>query len=79
MQTSGELMASGKTIEQIRKKIGADSLTYQTIPGLKRAIGLPVCTACLDGKYPTKITKKMIRERSEQRKEQQKRMIDGTK
>jgi len=48
-------------IEEIRKKIGADTLMYQTIEGLTKSIGLnedQLCLACLTGKYPIKsITK----------------------
>lgn len=46
------------SIEEISDKIaemlGINSVTYQTIEGLKSAIGLgeDICTACLDGKYP---------------------------
>lgn len=33
--------------------IGADSVTFQTLDGLRRAIGLPdLCMACLNGDYP---------------------------
>ena len=34
----------------------ADSVNYQNVEGLVRAIGLPessLCTACMTGKYPT--------------------------
>jgi len=47
---------SEKTLKKIAKDMGADSLIYQTIPGLVRSIGLPqkdLCMACLNGKYPT--------------------------
>jgi len=37
----------------IKDYIGADSLEYLTVENLKKAIDLPVCTGCLDGKYPT--------------------------
>ncbi len=41
---------------RIAKEIGADSLIYNTIDNLIKAIGLPVkdlCMACLNGDYPT--------------------------
>jgi amidophosphoribosyltransferase len=43
-------------IEKIRDIIGADSLFYQTIKGLEKAIGLKsdLCKACLTGTYPLK-------------------------
>lgn len=44
-----ELIASRGEIDTI----GADSVTYQTLNGLKNAIGLPdLCMACLNGDYP---------------------------
>jgi amidophosphoribosyltransferase len=42
-------------VETIRQIIGADTLAYQTMDGLVRAIGLPqesLCLACLNGDYP---------------------------
>jgi amidophosphoribosyltransferase len=59
MSTTKELAAANMSVEQIRKAIGADSLTYQTLEGLKRAIGVPLCTACLDYSYPTDIPKEL--------------------
>lgn len=68
MSTVGELLVpkyerkldpdkiSSKACEKIAKDLGADSLIYQTIPGLVRSIGLPkedLCLGCLTGKYPT--------------------------
>ena len=44
-------------IEEIRKKIGADSLRYQTVEDLMKAIGKSkneLCAACLTGEYPIK-------------------------
>ncbi|MFH1722107.1 MAG: amidophosphoribosyltransferase [Candidatus Altiarchaeota archaeon] len=57
MQTKGEFIASKKTVNQIRKKIGADSLHYTSIEGLVESIGFPkekLCVACLTGQYPIK-------------------------
>jgi amidophosphoribosyltransferase len=53
---------SEKTCEKIARFFGADSVIYQTIPGLVRSIGLPkgeLCLACLNGKYPTTCGKAM--------------------
>jgi amidophosphoribosyltransferase len=50
-------------IEEIRKKIGADSLRYQTIEDLIDAIGKnknQLCMACLTGEYPLKSVNKII-------------------
>lgn len=51
---STQLIAKRFSIEEIRKKIGADSLAYLRIEDLKKTTpDLPVCSACFDGKYPT--------------------------
>lgn len=50
---NSELIASGHTKEEIRKRIGADSLEYLCIEDLDRMTGdLPLCKACFDGRYP---------------------------
>lgn len=52
---SKELVASRLSIENIRQNIGADSLGFLSIEGLKQAVGLPgepYCMACFSGKYP---------------------------
>jgi len=49
-------------IEEIRKKIGADSLRYQTIDNLVKAIGKnkdELCLACLTAEYPLKSVEKL--------------------
>lgn len=52
-----QLIAANKSIEQIRDYIGADSLAYLSLDGLKKACGdglkTTYCTACYTGKYPT--------------------------
>jgi len=44
-------------VEEIRQYIGADSLAYLSLEGMKQACGegeAPTyCTACYTGKYPT--------------------------
>lgn len=57
-----ELIASSKSIEEIRRAINADSLHYLTKPGLLAAIGRPtgehnrgMCLACFDNDYPTPV------------------------
>lgn len=52
---SSELIAARLNIDQIRERIGADSLGYLSLRGLIRAVGLTrghMCMACLDGRYP---------------------------
>lgn len=63
MPTYEELIAHNKEISQIKEHIGADSLGYLSIDGLKKAIGLPICTGCLDGNYATKYARKLAEER----------------
>ncbi|MBE7041122.1 MAG: amidophosphoribosyltransferase [Ruminococcaceae bacterium] len=49
------LMAVKYSIEEIRQKIGADSLGYLSIDGLKEAtksLNCDYCQACFTGKYP---------------------------
>jgi len=53
-----ELIAHGRTIEQIRKKIGADTLGYLSLDGLKKAIGkvnVGFCTGCFTENYPVAV------------------------
>ena len=51
------LIAANKTIEEIRAFIGADSLAYLSLEGLKKACGegesATYCSACYTGHYPT--------------------------
>lgn len=71
MSTRKELIASRMEVEEIRKELGADSLTYQTIEGLKRAIGIErLCTACLSGRYPTGIEEAGLAELERRRDEE---------
>jgi amidophosphoribosyltransferase len=52
-----ELVAAKLSIEEIRRLIGADSLSFLSVEGLKKAIGSEsVCTGCFDGAYPMDIT-----------------------
>jgi amidophosphoribosyltransferase len=52
-----QLIAANKSVEEIREYIGADSLAYLSVDGLKKACGegekTSYCTACYTGKYPT--------------------------
>lgn len=56
--TKRELKAATNSIEEIRKDIDADSLTYLTIDGLVNGLGKEkdeLCLACLDDNYPTQV------------------------
>jgi amidophosphoribosyltransferase len=58
-----ELIASGKSVEEVRQHIGADSLAYLSIPGLIRGIGrgpsAEFCRACFDGSYPVPVPQQL--------------------
>ncbi len=65
MATRRELIASHKSVEEIRRMLGADSLGYISIEGLVEAIGKPrdhLCMACLTGNYPFKLEDEGYRE-----------------
>lgn len=48
-----QLIAYNKTVDDIRKIIGADSLGYLRLERLTEMVkGLPICTGCFTGKYP---------------------------
>src|SRR6476660_7733995 len=53
-----ELIAANKSVEEIREFIGADSLAYLSLEGMKKACAdgekTTYCTACYTGSYPTK-------------------------
>ena len=57
-----QLIAYNRTIEDIRKIIGADSLGYLGIERLSEmAEGLPICKGCFNGCYPMEPPKQDIR------------------
>ena len=63
--TREELIASASTPEEICKFIGADSLGYVSLDGLKRAVNDTkgsYCTACYTGVYPTDLVQLEVRE-----------------
>ncbi|GAB2547514.1 amidophosphoribosyltransferase [Gracilibacillus alcaliphilus] len=60
--TKGELIAANHSVEEMRKLIGADSLTFLSTEGLEASIVEDrdplqhgVCKACFTGNYPTEI------------------------
>ncbi|NLY78615.1 MAG: amidophosphoribosyltransferase [Lysinibacillus sp.] len=62
ISSDSELIATGRTIDEIRDAIGADSLIFLSPVGLIEAIARPfddedggLCLACFTGKYPTEI------------------------
>ena len=55
MSTSEEMIAHGRTVEEIAAEIGADSLAYLSLDGVYEAVGTPRevhCDACFTGEYP---------------------------
>ena len=51
--TSSQLIASEHSSEEVRERVGADSLHYLRIEDFKTMVGdLPLCTACFTNKYP---------------------------
>jgi len=62
--TREELIASSSTPEEICKFIGADSLGYISLAGLKRAVSDTkghFCTSCYTGIYPTDLVQLEVR------------------
>ena len=53
-----ELIANGRSVEQIRKFLGVDSLAYLSLEGMLSAVpanGTACCHACFSGNYPIPI------------------------
>ncbi len=58
MSTREELIASSKTVEEIRKTINADSLSYLSLEGLIDSVKIEekdLCLACLTSDYPVEV------------------------
>jgi len=59
MPAAGELVAAGRTVEQVQRKIGADWLVYQDLEDLKQAVHHEKAdidgfdTSCFNGEYVT--------------------------
>jgi len=57
--TKAELIAANNTVDEVRDFIGADSLVYLSLEGLRRAAGdaagTRYCNACYTGQYPTEL------------------------
>ncbi|KAF9612054.1 hypothetical protein IFM89_037973 [Coptis chinensis] len=52
IQSSEELIATGKTVEEIRQLIGCDSLAFLSMENLKNSLGNGFCYGCLTKDYP---------------------------
>ncbi len=56
--TRGDLLAANMDVEEIRRYLGVDTLSYLALDRMVDAIGAPgagFCTACLTGEYPVAI------------------------
>ena len=66
-----ELIASNKTVAQIRDFIGLDSLEYLSVDGMLKSMPFEkneFCVACFTGKYPTHIPKRASKSMLEKRR-----------
>jgi amidophosphoribosyltransferase len=55
MSTSEEMIAHGRTIDEVADELGADSLAYLSMEGVYEAVGSGPeahCDACFTGRYP---------------------------
>jgi amidophosphoribosyltransferase len=55
MSTREEMIAHDRTVEEVAREIGADSLAYLSLEGVYEAVGTPRevhCDACFTGDYP---------------------------
>jgi amidophosphoribosyltransferase len=58
MKDRKQLVASGRTEEEVARVIGADSVHYLSTAGLVASIGLKeehLCLGCLSGRYPVEV------------------------
>ncbi len=58
MKTRDQFFAVGRSVEEMRKELGADSLGYLSISSLTKSIGMgenSLCLGCLTGIYPVSI------------------------
>jgi len=63
MSTREELIASSRSVEEVREIINADSLAYLSLKGLLDAVGFDecqLCLACLTGDYPIPASEKTV-------------------
>ncbi|MCD4805025.1 MAG: amidophosphoribosyltransferase [Desulfobacterales bacterium] len=65
--TRGELIASNKSIEELKNFLGLDSLNYLSLEGLLNSTGFSdpkdkFCKACFDGCYPVEFDTKLSKD-----------------
>src|ERR671919_1936534 len=55
MSTREEMIAHNRTVDEVAKELGADTLAYLSMDGVYEAVGTPPedhCDACFTGRYP---------------------------
>lgn len=65
MNTRDQLVAATKSIKEIEKMIGADSLAYISPKGLYEALGFKedeLCVGCITGRYPVQVSGEKLRD-----------------
>ncbi|MBN9416908.1 amidophosphoribosyltransferase [bacterium SCN 62-11] len=61
MAVSSQLAASQRTAEQMAQDIGVEHLQYQSQADMESCLpGLPLCTACFSGEYPTDVNEEEL-------------------
>ena len=55
MPTRRELIAWGRSVEDVRRAIGADTLVYNSPEDIEWAVGLPLCMGCFTSNYPLRL------------------------
>lgn len=74
MATKKELIGANATIEEIRERIGADSVAYLSLEGLHEAVTKGIrqqtghCDACFSGDYPINIPEWLFDDERDQEK-----------
>ena len=67
MGHDGDLMAARLTLDEIRERVGADSLEFLSLEGMMRAVGNAdgaesgYCNACFTGRYPLEVTEAPVK------------------
>ncbi len=65
MKSYSELIADKKSVAEVASFLGADSLGYLSLEGLRKAIGLPLCTGCLNEDYVTPVARRQAKARKD--------------
>jgi len=65
MKSYEELIANRKTVSEVGRFLGVDSLGYLSLEGLKKAIGQSICTGCLNEDYITPVARQLAKERKD--------------